>query len=36
MKILDIKDLKTVPDIYHPYSSELRNSSTPIVIDNGK
>lgn len=36
MDILDIKDFKTVSDIYHPYTTALRNAHTPIVIDNGK
>lgn len=36
MDILDIKDFKTIPDVYHTYTTALRTSQTPIVIDNGK
>ncbi|XP_073985752.1 actin-related protein 5 isoform X2 [Rhodnius prolixus] len=35
MDILEFKDIKTVPDIVHQYTSNLRNNSIPIVIDNG-
>lgn len=35
MELLQFKDLKSVPDIVHLYTSTLRNNSTPIVIDNG-
>lgn len=30
-----LKDLKQVPDKYYDYTQILRNSKTPIVIDNG-
>lgn len=36
MDILQLKDLKTVADPLYPYSKNLRISSVPIVIDNGK
>lgn len=36
MEILQLKDIKTVPDPVHSYSSYVRESNTPIVIDNGK
>ncbi|KAF6211304.1 hypothetical protein GE061_014421 [Apolygus lucorum] len=35
MEILEFKDIKTVPDVIQPYTASLRNSSIPIVIDNG-
>nr|XP_018898626.1 PREDICTED: actin-related protein 5 [Bemisia tabaci] len=35
MEVFGLKDLKTVPDIFHPYTDLLRTSGTPIVIDNG-
>ena len=36
MTTLELKDAKTVPDPIHTYPKNVRNSSTPIVIDNGK
>lgn len=35
MELLEFKDVKSVPDIIHPYPASLRNNSVPIVIDNG-
>ncbi|XP_066139076.1 actin-related protein 5-like isoform X2 [Euwallacea fornicatus] len=35
MEIVQFIDVKTVPDIVHPYTASLRNNSVPIVIDNG-
>nr|XP_022915377.1 actin-related protein 5 [Onthophagus taurus] len=35
MDILEFQDIKTIPDIIHPYTSTLRNNSIPIIIDNG-
>ncbi|XP_065173376.1 actin-related protein 5 isoform X2 [Atheta coriaria] len=35
MDIIEFKDIKSVQDIVHPYDSTLRNSSVPIIIDNG-
>uniref|UniRef100_A0A1B6DIA0 Uncharacterized protein n=1 Tax=Clastoptera arizonana TaxID=38151 RepID=A0A1B6DIA0_9HEMI len=32
MEILELKDTKTVPDTFYPYSED---SSIPIIIDNG-
>jgi len=34
-EVIILKDLKLVPDKYYDYSQALRNSKTPIVIDNG-
>lgn len=34
-EVIILKDLKLVPDKYYDYSQTLRNSKTPIVIDNG-
>lgn len=36
MEILDIRDIRTVPDQYHMYTPDLRNSAVPIVFDNGE
>lgn len=33
--VLEFKDIKSVPDIIHPYTSSLKNNGVPIVIDNG-
>ncbi|XP_069682790.1 actin-related protein 5 isoform X1 [Periplaneta americana] len=35
MTTLELKDTKTVPDPIHPYLRNIRNSSVPLVIDNG-
>ncbi|XP_063984211.1 actin-related protein 5 [Diachasmimorpha longicaudata] len=35
MDILQLKDVKAVPDIIHVYSDKLKSQSTPLVIDNG-
>ncbi|VVC37384.1 Actin family [Cinara cedri] len=34
-EVIKLKDLKHVPDKYYGYTQELRNSKTPIIIDNG-
>lgn len=34
-EVILLKDLKLVPDKYYSYTQTLRNSKTPIVIDNG-
>lgn len=34
-EVIILKDLKLVPDKYYSYTQTLRNSKTPIVIDNG-
>jgi hypothetical protein len=36
MEILQLKDIKTVPDPIHPYPKIAREENHPIVIDNGK
>jgi hypothetical protein len=36
MTTLELKDTKTIPDPIHTYPKNVRNSSTPLVIDNGK
>ncbi|BES94721.1 Actin-related protein [Nesidiocoris tenuis] len=33
--VVEFKDIKPVVDTIHPYSNALKNSATPIVIDNG-
>lgn len=35
MEILHFQDVKTAPDIVHKYTKDLRDNSTPIVINNG-
>lgn len=34
-EVIILKDLKLVPDKYYDYTQHLRNSKTPIIIDNG-
>lgn len=34
-EVIILKDLKLVADKYYEYTPALRNSQTPIVIDNG-
>lgn len=34
-EVIILKDLKLVSDKYYYYTQVLRNSKTPIVIDNG-
>jgi hypothetical protein len=36
MATLELKDIRTVPDPIHTYPKNVRNSSAPLVIDNGK
>ena len=35
MNTFQLKDAKTVPDIVHEYTKDLRNNKVPIIIDNG-
>ncbi|KAK6630410.1 hypothetical protein RUM43_014755 [Polyplax serrata] len=35
MNTYQLKDVKTVPDIVHEYSKDLKNNHVPIIIDNG-
>ncbi|XP_015112505.1 actin-related protein 5 [Diachasma alloeum] len=35
MDILELKDIKAVPDIVHVYSENVKSEATPLVIDNG-
>ncbi|XP_014262122.1 actin-related protein 5 [Cimex lectularius] len=35
MDILEFKDVKPVPDQFHPYTESLKNDKVPIIIDNG-
>lgn len=35
MNIVELKDIKAVPDIIHPYTEKIKTESIPIVIDNG-
>lgn len=34
-EVIILKDLKLIPDKYYSYTQDLKNSKTPIVIDNG-
>lgn len=34
-EVIILKDLKLTPDKYYSYTQALRNSKTPIVLDNG-
>lgn len=36
MNLFDLQNIKTVPDVIHEYSAHIKNSQTPLVIDNGK
>lgn len=36
MEVLQFIDTKTVPDIIHTYTPELKKNAVPIIIDNGK
>ncbi|KOC60709.1 Actin-related protein 5 [Habropoda laboriosa] len=35
MEILELKDIKAVPDIIHPYPDRVKSETIPLVIDNG-
>ena len=35
MEVLELKDVKAVPDIIHPYPDRVKSEATPLVIDNG-
>lgn len=35
MSIIELKDLKPVPDIVHEYSSNVKDNHVPLIIDNG-
>ncbi|XP_054269700.1 actin-related protein 5 [Macrosteles quadrilineatus] len=35
MEILQLKDVKTVPDVIHPYPKQAKEGNIPIIIDNG-
>lgn len=36
MSIVELKCFKTVPDIIHEYSPQIKNQQIPLIIDNGK
>lgn len=36
MDILELKDVKSVADIIHTYSGNVKQDSIPLIIDNGK
>lgn len=33
--LIELKDIKAVPDIIHPYTQRVKVECTPLVIDNG-
>nr|CAD7401660.1 unnamed protein product [Timema cristinae] len=35
MTTLEMKEVKTIPDVIHVYPNHVKNSSTPLIIDNG-
>ncbi|OXU27942.1 hypothetical protein TSAR_010339 [Trichomalopsis sarcophagae] len=35
MEVLELKDVRAVPDIIHVYSEKVKTEATPLVIDNG-
>lgn len=35
MSFIELKGLKTVPDIVHEYKPSIKGSAVPLVIDNG-
>lgn len=35
MEVLELKDVKAVPDIIHSYPDRVKSEATPLVIDNG-
>lgn len=36
MEVLELKDVKAVPDIIHNYPYKIRDEAIPLVVDNGK
>lgn len=35
MSIIELKGLKTVPDIVHEYTPSIKSGAIPLVLDNG-
>lgn len=35
MSIIELKGLRTVPDIVHEYTPSIKGSAVPLIIDNG-
>jgi len=35
IELIELKDIKTVPDIIHVYPERVKSECTPLVIDNG-
>lgn len=36
MEVLELKDVKAVPDIIHNYPYKIKDEAIPLVVDNGK
>jgi len=35
IELIELKDIKAVPDIIHIYPQRVKSECTPLVIDNG-
>lgn len=35
IELIELKDIKAVPDIIHVYPQRVKSDCTPLVIDNG-
>lgn len=35
LELIELKDIKAVPDIIHVYPERVKSECTPLVIDNG-
>lgn len=35
IELIELKDIKAVPDIVHIYPQRVKSECTPLVIDNG-
>lgn len=35
MSVIELKDLKPVPDIVQEYTSNVKDNHIPLIIDNG-
>jgi len=36
MELIELKDVKPIADIIHPYPERIKYECIPLVIDNGK
>jgi len=35
LELIELKDIRAIPDIIHPYPERVKSECTPLVIDNG-